>query len=76
MKDLRELNYFLGLEAKRSEVGLLLWQTKYVLELLIKANMQKCNVMSTPMAVGSKLFIGDNPLFERPTVYRSIIGAL
>lgn len=76
LKDLGELNYFLGIEAKRNDAGLFLCQSKYALEILHKASMQDCNGVSTPLAVGTSLFAGDSPLFDRPTLYRSIIGEL
>lgn len=40
LKNLRELNFFLGMEAYRNYNGLLLTQSKYVAELLQNTQMQ------------------------------------
>lgn len=76
LRDLGELSYFLRIEARRNVVGLHICQTKYAPELLRKENMQDCNGVSTPMVMGYELFVGDGPLFDRPTLYGSIIRAL
>lgn len=41
LKDLNTLSYFLGIEASRSDKGLLLTQKKYIDGLLSKASMSK-----------------------------------
>ncbi|XP_044482152.1 secreted RxLR effector protein 161-like [Mangifera indica] len=71
-----KLDFFLGLEAKRSQKGLLLSQTKYASDLLHKLNMQDCKSVFTPMVVGSNFFPRDSPVFDKPTMYTSVIGAL
>lgn len=76
LKDLGEMSFFLGLEARRSDDGLWLCQAKYAMELLQKVSVQECNAVTTPMTVGGKLFTGDSPLFERSTMYKSVIRAL
>ncbi|XP_031279730.1 secreted RxLR effector protein 161-like [Pistacia vera] len=38
--------------------------------------MQDAHSCPTPMAVGTKLFVGDSELFKKPSLYRSTIGAL
>lgn len=42
LKDLGNLSFFLGLEATRSDKGLLLTQKKYVSNLLSKVSMENC----------------------------------
>ncbi|XP_044482155.1 uncharacterized mitochondrial protein AtMg00810 [Mangifera indica] len=76
LKDMGELDFFLGLDAKRSQKGLLLSQTKYASDLLHRVNMQDCKFVSTPMVIGSKLFPGDSPVFDKPMMNRSVLGAL
>lgn len=50
LKDLGELNYFLGIEAtKTPDGGLLLSQRKYVTDLLKKAGMLNTKPINTPM---------------------------
>ena len=76
LKDLGSLSYFLGFEAKRSTYGILLTQSKYAHDLLIRTNMVDAKPCSTPMATGTKLFSEDSEAFDKPSLYRSTIGAL
>ena len=77
LKDLGQLHYFLGIEAKfSSSGGLHLSQSKYISDLLVKANMADCNPSSTPMTTGLKLSKHGTDYFEDATLYRSIVGAL
>ncbi|KAM2169391.1 hypothetical protein ACFX1Q_038703 [Malus domestica] len=74
IKDLGPLHYFLGLEVKRSSSGIFLSQTKYILDLLSKANMTGAKPCSTPLST-SKLD-HDSPLCANASEYRSLVGAL
>lgn len=76
LKDLGNLNYFLGIEVKRNNQGLLLSQTKYIEELLLKTNMHKCKPCSTPATCKKEFSHLDGKLLENPTQYRRLIGAL
>lgn len=40
VKDLGQLYYFLGIEVEQYHQGLFLSQSKYILDLLLKTNMQ------------------------------------
>ena len=51
-------------------------QSKYASDLLLRANMSQSKPSDTPMCVSSKLFFNDSPLFDQPSLYRSILGAL
>lgn len=42
LKDLGELNYFLGIQVTKTEKGIHLSQAKYIADLLAKNNMDKC----------------------------------
>ncbi|KAF7831079.1 Retrovirus-related Pol polyprotein from transposon TNT 1-94 [Senna tora] len=56
LKDLGTLNYFLGLQAKSlDDGGLLLTQTKYVKDLLIKAGMDGASSQKTHMVSSVRL---------------------
>lgn len=57
LKDLRELDYFLGLEAYRLEKRLLLCQSKYVFDLLLKTKMLKANASNTLIATDFRLHL-------------------
>jgi hypothetical protein len=78
MKDLGELNYFLGIEVKKTRHGLLLTQEKYASELLAKIGMTKCTSSPTPLSSTEKLSLVDgSPLGPKDsTQYRSIVGSL
>ncbi|GKB41906.1 ribonuclease H-like domain-containing protein [Tanacetum coccineum] len=49
MTDLGSLNYFLGVSAQRTASGMFLSQSKFTVEILDRANMQKCNSCKTPV---------------------------
>jgi len=77
LKDLGQLDYFLGIEVHHSDTGsLLLSQTKYIRDLLVKANMSTANGIASPMASSTKLSkYGSNHVSD-PTFFRSIVGGL
>ncbi|CAN6726958.1 unnamed protein product [Malus baccata var. baccata] len=74
VKDLGPLHYFLGLEVHRSSAGLFLHQTKYLLDLLRKTNMDGAKPCCTPLA--SQKLDHTGSLLSNPTEYRSIVGGL
>ena len=73
MKDLGDLHFFLGIEAKRTSTALVLTQTKYTLDLLTRTHMQDSKPCPTP---GSKLSAYDGAPLSDATEYRSIVVAL
>ncbi|KAK9055823.1 hypothetical protein SSX86_026908 [Deinandra increscens subsp. villosa] len=75
IKDLGDINYFLGLEATHSPDGLFLSQTKYAKEILTRANMMDAKPAHTPLGVNTSL-TSEGESFHDPTFYRSIVGAL
>ncbi|XP_060969448.1 uncharacterized mitochondrial protein AtMg00810-like [Cannabis sativa] len=76
LKDLGFVNYFLGIQVVPTAEGILLSQTKYLQEILCKADMQNVNTQNTPMNSGLKLSnYGSEPVKDA-TLYRSIVGAL
>nr|KYP66595.1 hypothetical protein KK1_012892 [Cajanus cajan] len=77
LKDLGELHYFLGIEAKSLSDGkLLLSQSKYASDLLHKLNMQDAKSVKTPLAPGCKFQSAGTEVAEDPRLYRSVVGAL
>lgn len=76
LKQLGDLEYFLGIEVQKLRNGsLLLSQTKYIRDLLAKANMSEAKPIGTPMVASVKLSKhGSDTLVDPdPSFYRSIV---
>lgn len=79
LKDLGPLSYFLGIKVDScASVGLLLHQSKYASELILKAGLKDCKACPIPMVTSDKLsrYIGDPLDSAAATRYRSIVGGL
>lgn len=76
LRDLGQLDYFLGISVKPTSYGLLLSQEKYIMELLTKADMKDARSLPTPMTASTSLFATTGSVFEDPSLYRSIVGGL
>jgi hypothetical protein len=55
LKDLGDLHHFLGIEATRSDQGLLLTQGRYAADLLRRACMNNCKTVTTPLTPSDML---------------------
>ncbi|GKE69085.1 ribonuclease H-like domain-containing protein [Tanacetum coccineum] len=73
MTDLGTLNYFLGISATRTPIGLFLSQKKYALQLLERAHTVNCNPSRAPVDTKSKLGPEGVPV-QDPTLYRNLAG--
>ena len=78
LKDLGELHYFLGIEVKKVNDGILLTQEKYATEILKRVGMKDCKPSSTPLSTTEHLSLHEGELLspEEGTKYRSLVGAL
>lgn len=76
LKDLGFLNYFLGVEVIRRDDGLILSQSKYVLDILHDSNMQDSKGVLTPMSSHHTLVANDGAPLTDATKYRKVIGKL
>ncbi|KAH0706464.1 hypothetical protein KY289_011540 [Solanum tuberosum] len=76
LKDLGSLNYFLGVDVKRVPNGLLLSQSKYILEILSELDMDNCKGVSTPMCSSVPLRVTDGSPPTDATRYRRTLGKL
>jgi hypothetical protein len=78
LRDLGDLSFFLGIEVKRTNDGIILSQEKYASDLLKKIGMTNCKGVVTPLTVNEKLLVHTGtPLGPvDATQYRSIVGAL
>jgi len=78
LKDLGDLHYFLGIEVKKVNDGILLTQEKYTTDILRRVGMEKCKPVSTPISTSEKLTVesGEALGSDDATNYRSVVGAL
>ncbi|KAL0539908.1 hypothetical protein IC582_024129 [Cucumis melo] len=76
MKDLGNLNYFLGLEISSSSSGYYLSQAKYASDLLNRSGITDSATFSTPLDPNVRLTPFDGVLLEDPTLYRQLVGSL
>ncbi|CAA7017946.1 unnamed protein product [Microthlaspi erraticum] len=76
VKDPEDLNYFLGLEAHRTDEGLHLSQRKYIVDLLHKYNMVNAKPIGAPMASSPKLTLHSGVPLSDPLEYRKLVGSL
>ncbi|XP_019100961.1 PREDICTED: uncharacterized protein LOC109132941 [Camelina sativa] len=77
IKDLRELKYFLGIEVCRCADGILLSQTKYVIDLLNETGLMEAKPAKTPLEDGYNVNREgekeDEP-FEDSGLYRKLVS--
>ncbi|KAJ8747772.1 hypothetical protein K2173_011424 [Erythroxylum novogranatense] len=76
MKELGQLNHFLGLEVDRSEDGIFLHQQKYSRDLLKRFGMINCKPILTPMESNVKICAHEGKDLEDATMYRQVVGSL
>jgi histone deacetylase 1/2 len=77
LKQLSELDYFLGIEVHHLFTGaLLLNQAKYIRDLLCKAKRENSNPIGSPMVSTFRLSKYGTDTISDPTLYRSIVGTL
>ena len=76
IKDLGQLNYFLGLEVTFLDNGIVLSQKRFTNDLLRSSKPDTFKKVATPLPLNLKLYSNDSPLLNDPTHYRSLIGKL
>lgn len=76
MTDLSHLSYFLGMELKRTDAGILLHQSKYANVCLKKFHMMHCNSAMTPADTGLILLKEGSDEKVDATHYRQVVGSL
>jgi hypothetical protein len=78
LKDLGELNYFLGVQVTRSSDVLSLSQEWYAMEVLRRVGMHKCKPVQTTLATSKKLSLHNGKALgdEEAAKYRGIVGGL
>nr|GEX34832.1 uncharacterized mitochondrial protein AtMg00810-like [Tanacetum cinerariifolium] len=76
MSMMGEMTFFLSLQVNQSPCGIFINQSKYMLEILKKYEMESCDPVGTPMEIKDKLDLDKNGTPVDPTKYNSMIGAL
>jgi histone deacetylase 1/2 len=78
IKDLGDLHYFLGIEVKKVQNGIVLTQEKCVSDLLERVGMSVYKSSPTPLSAPEKLYAheGDALGLDDSTRYRSVVGDL
>ncbi|XP_040967354.1 uncharacterized mitochondrial protein AtMg00810-like [Gossypium hirsutum] len=76
LKDLGQLNYFLGIEVQYTTTGIFLNQRKYILDLLRGASMEGSKARPMPMITTCQLSATEGQPVENASLYRSIVRAL
>ncbi|XP_060181239.1 secreted RxLR effector protein 161-like [Lycium barbarum] len=76
MKELGQLNHFLGLEIDHTQGGIFLHQQKYSRDLLKKLGMLECKPIATPIEPNAKMCVHGGKDLEDVTMYRQLVGSL
>ncbi|KAK4348218.1 hypothetical protein RND71_034557 [Anisodus tanguticus] len=76
MKELGQLNHFIGLKVDRSEEGICLHQQKYSKDLVKKFGMFNCKPISTPLEPNAKMCAREGNDLKNATMYRQLVGIL
>jgi len=76
MKDLGQLNYFLGLEVTSGSDGYYLSQAKYASDLLSKAGLTDSKTCISPLEHNTRLLATDGESLPDATLYRQLVGSL
>ncbi|XP_070013457.1 uncharacterized mitochondrial protein AtMg00810-like [Nicotiana sylvestris] len=76
MSMMGELNFFLGLQVKKSTKGTFICQQKYIKELLKRFDMEASKVIDTPITRATRLDMDETGSPLNQTMYRGIIGSL
>jgi Reverse transcriptase (RNA-dependent DNA polymerase) len=76
IRDLGQLNFFLGIEVTHNQAGICLTQTKYLTDLLKRVNMLNCTPVLSPMASGTTISKHGSQPCKDPFMFRSVLGAL
>ncbi|KAI3665009.1 hypothetical protein L6452_43625 [Arctium lappa] len=76
MSIMGEMNFFLGLQVKQFSMGIFINQSKYILDILRKFNMENCKPIGTPMAPGTKISTDPSSKSVDVRTYRGMIASL
>jgi histone deacetylase 1/2 len=78
LKDIGDLNFFLGVEVQNVTNGIVLSQSKYAHDIMARVGMLNCTGVPTPLSSSEKITAqqGDPLGPDDSTKYRNLVGAL
>ncbi|XP_019435857.1 PREDICTED: uncharacterized protein LOC109342301 [Lupinus angustifolius] len=76
MTDMGKLSYFLGIQFKQVDDGVLMHQNNYIQDVLNKFHMLDCNSTHTPAEVNLKLDRREHEPEVDGTLFRKMVGCL
>ncbi|XP_021985224.1 uncharacterized mitochondrial protein AtMg00810-like [Helianthus annuus] len=76
IKDLGPLSHFLGINVSRHQNRMFLSQQSCATDIIERAGIHSCKPVATPVDTKEKLSATSSPIFDDPTLYRSLAGAL
>ncbi|XP_010430806.1 PREDICTED: uncharacterized protein LOC104715053 [Camelina sativa] len=76
MSDLGLLTFYLGIEVKQLETGIIMKQERYALRILEETGMSECNPTHIPMDMNLKLSKSHDEMAVEEQKYRKVIGCL
>ncbi|GKV02840.1 hypothetical protein SLEP1_g15229 [Rubroshorea leprosula] len=76
MKNLGELNHFLGLKVENLENGIFVTQRNYAEKLVAKFDLKEGKKCSTPLDINTRLRRDECSLLSSPQPYRVLVGSL
>ena len=76
MIDIGLMSYYLGIEEKQEDKGMLITQEGYATKVLKKFKMDDSNPVGKPMECGIKLSKHEKGNKVDPTLYKSLVGSL
>jgi histone deacetylase 1/2 len=78
LKDLGDLNFFLGVEVRKVDNGIVLNQSKYAHDILARVGMTDCTGVPTPLSSSERITAQQGDLLgpDDSSKYRSLVGAL
>jgi hypothetical protein len=76
MTDLGIMKYFLGIEVDQSTKGIFVCKQKYAADVIKRLCMEDCNLVETPIPLGTKLSKQDEGPTVDSTLYKSLAGSL
>ena len=76
IKELGDLNFFLGVKVIKNTSSILLSQKRYIVDLLHRTNMLEAKPVSSPMTTSTNLSAFEGDTIQDVTLYRNNVGAL